>query len=191
LNGGRLRARTLAPVAGNAGSYPARRTKSKRSRQTDKISACIIHGEDGHGSLSEQPTRPYGSSLSPGRMGAIASESATIHPEWCCLLAAGRVRKDVWPYRRDGHSSEVRRSRADVSMLPSQDFSGVVRDKLCSTPRSSGGARRRPVQPVIRRLPAPYRHTAQTHNTSFASPPPRALLSARIRPTMQNGVSPA
>ena len=77
LNGGRLRARTLAPVAGNAGSYPARRTKSKRSRQTGKISACIIHGEDGHGSLSEQPTRPYGSTLSPRRNRTVAYEQGT------------------------------------------------------------------------------------------------------------------
>src|SRR3990172_12104909 len=54
------------------------------------------------------------------------SEWPTIRPEWSCHLAAGTVRKDVWSYRRDGHSSEVRQSRADVSMLPSQDFSGVA-----------------------------------------------------------------
>jgi hypothetical protein len=43
--------------------YPARRTKSKRSRQTTRISACIIHGEDGRGSLCVQPARTYGSKL--------------------------------------------------------------------------------------------------------------------------------
>jgi hypothetical protein len=41
LNGGRLRARTPVPVIGNAGSYPARRTKTKRSRQSGRISTCI------------------------------------------------------------------------------------------------------------------------------------------------------
>jgi hypothetical protein len=55
--------RTPVPVIGNSGSYPDCRTKSKRSRQIGKISACIIHGEDGRGSLSVQPARPYGSTL--------------------------------------------------------------------------------------------------------------------------------
>jgi hypothetical protein len=44
-------------VIGNAASNAARRTKSKPSRQTGRISVCIIHGEDGHGSLCEQPTQ--------------------------------------------------------------------------------------------------------------------------------------
>jgi len=38
MYGGRLRARTPVPVIGNAGSSPARRTKSKRSRQSGSAS---------------------------------------------------------------------------------------------------------------------------------------------------------
>jgi DNA-binding LacI/PurR family transcriptional regulator len=42
-------------VIGNAASNAARRTKSKPSRQSGIISACINHREEGHRSLSEPP----------------------------------------------------------------------------------------------------------------------------------------
>jgi len=47
--------------------YPARRTKSKPSRQSGIISACIIHRKNGRGSPSEEATLPCGSSLWPRR----------------------------------------------------------------------------------------------------------------------------
>jgi len=77
LNGGRPRARTPVPVIGNAVSSPARRTKSKPSGRTGTISACIMFAEDGHGSLSEQPTRPFGFTLWPRHNRTEASKTSS------------------------------------------------------------------------------------------------------------------